>query len=84
MLAVLILLYFVTALGAIAVPSRNLASGWWRVAVSLAIVALPPVGISVLMFPPGSGAGIGLVILLPLLWIVGFAAVTSGNLIDRR
>jgi hypothetical protein len=55
---------------------------WVERLANLLLLMLPPILLALAIFPPNSGGGLGFVLLVPLLWAAGFAAIIAGGLVD--
>lgn len=57
---------------------------WIERFVNLLLLLVPPILVAMVIFPSNSGGGLGAVLLIPLIWIAGFAAIIAGGLIDLK
>lgn len=84
MLIVIALVYSVAIFGARIATRTLIKNVWVERLANLLLLVVPPILLALVIFPLNSGGGLGVVLLTPLLWIAGFAAIIAGGLIDLK
>ncbi len=79
-----LVLYSVLMFAARIATRLLLKNVWVERLANFLLLMLAPILLALAIFPLNSGGGLGYVLLVPLLWIAGFAAIIAGGLFDLK